>query len=180
MKKIALWLTCGAAAFAALPAAGADYHNEIEVGILPLFVGYFNARYDRDLNGYFALFGGAGFSPAGYIFAEYDNDAFDWTYVNVNAGGQFFPLADYRRVFLQAEVNGHFNSVRNKSTGEKGKVFILMPGALVGWKWVVADRATLTLAAGSGFADKDIDAAGTHVDFAGIRPRLDFNLGFMF
>ena len=179
MGKFTLWLTCAVATLAALPAA-ADYHNEVNVGILPLFVGYFNARYEYNFNGYWAVFGGGGFSPAGYIFTDYDDDDFDWTYVNANVGGQFFPLANFRRVFLQAEVNAHFNTVRNKNTDEKGSVFVLMPGALVGWKWVIADRATLTLAGGSGYAQKDIDAAGTHVDFQGIRPRLDFNLGFMF
>lgn len=55
-----------------------------------------------------------------------------------------------------------------------------MPGVVVGWRWVVAQRATITLGAGSDYASADLDVGDEVIEIEGIRPCFDFNLGFLF
>lgn len=161
-----------------VPAGATDYKNEIDVGILSLFWGNFNARYERNLNGFISVAGGAGFSPNGYLFIEHDD--VDWTYFNVNGLVRFYPLGGFQRLYVQAEVNAEFHDLKDESTGETATMTWVTPAAVVGWRWVIAERATLTLGAGSGYASADADVGDTHLEVEGIRPRFDFNLGYLF
>jgi len=179
MLKRAVWfLALAAVFFTAVPAAGTEYNNEIDVGILSLFWGNFNARYERNLNGYIALAGGAGFSPTGYLFIEHED--IDWKYYNVNGLFRFYPLGGFRGLYIQAEVNAEFHDLKDDSTGDTATATWITPAAVVGWRWVVAERATITLGAGSGYASVDLYVGDEHIEAEGVRPRFDFNLGFLF
>ncbi|NIT35039.1 MAG: DUF3575 domain-containing protein [candidate division Zixibacteria bacterium] len=167
-----------AVAALAAPALGADFNNEVDVGILSLFWGNFNARYERNLNDYISLAGGGGFSPNGYLFVS-DEDV-DWKVYNVNGIFRFYPLGNFRGLYAQAEVSGDFHNLKDKSTGDTAKVTMVTPAVVVGWRWVIAQRATITLGAGSGYASADLEVGDEVIKFEGVRPRFDFNLGFMF
>lgn len=178
IKRTACYLVLAALFFTAVPAAATEYRNEIDVGILSLMWGNFNARYERNLSEYVTLAGGAGFSPTGYIFIEHDG--VDWKYYNVNGLVRFYPLGGSQRLFFQAEVSGDFHDLEDESTGDTATATLIVPAVLVGWRWVIADRATLTLGAGSGYASVDVYVGDEHIEEEGVRPRLDFNLGFLF
>jgi hypothetical protein len=175
MRKM---LLVTAVAALAAPAFAADYNNEVDVGILSLAWGNFNARYERNLNDYISLAGGGGFSPNGYMFVS--DEGFDWKYYNVNGNVKFYPLGTFRGLFIQGEVNVDFHDLTYKHTGETAKCTMVMPGVVVGWRWVVAERATITLGAGSDYAYADLEVGDEVIEFEGIRPRFDFNLGFLF
>jgi hypothetical protein len=177
-KRAVQFLTLAAILLTAVPAAGTEYKNEIDVGILSLFWGNFNARYERNLGDYVALAGGAGFSPTGYIFIEHEG--VDWKYYNVNGLVRFYPLGGFQRLFFQGEVSGDFHDLEDESTGDTATATLIVPAVLVGWRWVIADRATLTLGAGSGYASVDVYVGDEHIEAEGVRPRFDFNLGFLF
>jgi len=51
---------------------------------------------------------------------------------------------------------------------------------VIGWRFVTANRATITLGAGSGYISGDINVGDEHIDFEGIRPRFNVDLGFLF
>ncbi|UCH78359.1 MAG: DUF3575 domain-containing protein [Candidatus Coatesbacteria bacterium] len=160
------------------PAGATDYNNEVDIGILSLFWGNFNARYERNLNGYISLAAGGGFAPNGYLFIDHDD--VDWKYYNVNGLVRFYPLGGFQRLYVQAEVNAEFHDLKDESTGDTATATWITPAAVIGWRWVVAERATITLGAGSGYASADITVGDTHLDTEGVRPRFDFNLGFLF
>lgn len=113
MRKM---LLVTAVAALAAPALAADYNNGIDIGILSLFWGNFNAHYERNLNDYISLAGGAGIAAKGYMFLE-DED-FDWKYYNVNGNVKFYPLGTFRGLFIQGEVNVDFHDLTYKPTGE--------------------------------------------------------------
>ncbi len=178
-----MWLAA-AAALSAGTAGAADFNNEFDVGIFSLVVGNFNGRYERNLNDFAAVFGGAGFAPEGYLFIDVDQetlDAVEWTYANVNLGGKLYPLGTFRGLYLQLEVNGDFHNLKEKSSGATSSEFSLRPAMLIGWRWVIANRATLTVGGGSGYVSNNtLQVGATTVEFSRIRPRVDINLGFLF
>jgi hypothetical protein len=179
MNKLLLVAAFSVSMFAAtLPAHAADYNNEVDIGILSLFWGNFNGRYERNLNDYISLAVGGGFSPNGYLFVSEED--VDWKYYNVNGIFRFYPLGNFRSLYAQVEVNGDFHDLTDESTGDTATVTMVTPAVVVGWRWVVAQRATITLGAGSGYASGNLDVGDEEIDIEGIRPRFDFNLGFLF
>lgn len=179
MSKLLPVVVFSALLFAASPPVhAADYNNEIDVGILSLFWGNFNARYERNFNDYLSLAAGGGFSPNGYLFVS--DDDVDWKYYNLNGIFRFYPLGNFRGLYAQAEVSGDFHDLTEKSTGETATVTMVTPAVVVGWRWVIAQRATITLGAGSGYASGNLEVGDVKIDIEGIRPRFDFNLGFLF
>ena len=177
-KRVACFIGVTAALIAAAPAAAVDYNNEIDIGILSLFWGNFNARYERNLNGYISLAGGGGFSPNGYMLI--DPEGTDWKYYNVNGLVRFYPLGGFQRLYFQAEVSGDFHNIKDESSGDTATASLIVPAAVLGWRWVIADRATLTLGAGSGYFNLDVTVGDERIEAEGVRPRFDFNLGFLF
>jgi hypothetical protein len=159
--------------------AAATYNNSVEAGVLPLFIGNINALYMRNLTGMISVGAGGGYSPLGYLFVDVEDDI-TWHYGNVKGVFRFHPLGESRRLYVQVEASGDFHSLKEDSTGETASVTMITPAALIGWRWIIADRATLNVAGGSGYISGDIDVGDEHVDFEGIRPRFDLNLGFAF
>lgn len=176
LKKTIMVLALAAIAAGA---AGATHNNSVEVGVLPLFIGNINGLYMRNINGMFSVGGGGGYSPLGYLFVSAEDDI-TWHYGNIKGVFRFHPLGESRRLYLQVEANGDFHFLKEDSTGETATVTMITPAALVGWRWIIADRATVNVAGGSGYITGDIDVGDEHVDFEGIRPRFDLNLGFAF
>lgn len=183
MKRF-VWsvIIAGIITVGAYPAAAAPYNNEIDVGVLGLFIGNFNARYERNLNDYVALVGGAGFMPRAYFFVpEEELEKFDsWRVVVVNGAVKLFPMGEFRRLYIQGELNVDFHTVKEEGTGLTGSATVYRPGAVVGWRWIVAERATITVGAGSDYLSLHARAGDTEGEVEGIWPRLDFNLGFLF
>jgi hypothetical protein len=177
-RRVMCLIGVAAVLFTAAPAAATSYNNEVDIGILSLFWGNFNARYERNLNGYISLAVGGGFSPNGYLFIE--DEGTDWKYYNVNGLVRFYPLGGFQRLYVQAEVSGDFHHIEDESTGETATATVIVPAMLVGWRWVIAERATITLGAGSGYANLDVNVGDAHIEAEGVRPRFDFNLGFLF
>jgi hypothetical protein len=180
--RLAAVVSAALTAFASAPAPAAQYNNEIDVGVLSLFIGNMNAGYERNLNGYVALVGRAGFMPRAYIFiSDEDRDKFEsWRVVTVSGGAKLFPLGEFRRLYVQGEINVDFHSVEEKDTGRTGSATVYRPGAVIGWRWVIAERATLTVGGGSDYVNVQAKAGDTEAEAEGIWPRVDFNLGFLF
>lgn len=181
-RRLLCALLAGAFGAPALSFAG-DFKNEVDVGVLSLIVGNFNGRYERDLNGYLAVAGGAGFSPMGYLFVSGEEEGIDWKYYNVNALVRLYPLGNFRGLYAQAEVFYDIHKIKDTSgavTGETATVGMVTPAMVIGWRFVIADRATITLGGGSGYITGDLDVGDEHVDFEGIRPRFNLDLGFLF
>ncbi len=180
--KLVVVLSAAFSVLGAASAGAAQYNNEIDVGVLGLFVGSFNGRYERNVNDYVAIVAGAGFMPYAYIFIpDEERDKFEsWHIATVNGAVKFFPLGEFRRLYFQGELNVDFHSVEEKDTGATGSATVYRPGAVIGWRWVIAERATLTLGAGSDYFSIHARAGDTEGTADGVWPRLDFNLGFLF
>jgi hypothetical protein len=177
-------MACAAALAAAGVAYGAPFNNEIDVGIFGLVSGDYGVHYERNLNDYFALGGGAGYSPRSYLWLDFGDllDDMRWRYGHVKADGKLYPLGKFKGLYIQAEVNADFITLEDKNDGTTAHYTNVWPGALVGWRWVVAERATISVAGGSGYNTRTEYVVGdvTLTTDTEIRPRLDFNLGFLF
>ena len=165
-------------------ARAADYSNEIDVAIAGLVSGDFGAYYERNLNGYFGVGGGGGYSVRRELFADVDEDLLEninWSFGHVRAFGKLYPLGGFRRLYLQVEMNGTFDSFEDKDTGATASESFIWPAGLIGWRWIIAERATINLAGGSGYAtEKDVRLGDTTITFGALRPRVDLNVGFLF
>jgi hypothetical protein len=180
--KLNLVLSAAVSVLAVTAAPAATYNNEVDVGVLVLFIGNINGRYERNINDYVAVVAGAGYMPHGYVFIpDEERDKFEyWRITTINGAVKFFPLGDFRRLYFQGEINVDFHSVEELGTGATGSATAYRPGAVVGWRWVIAERATLTVGAGSDYLEIHARAGDTEGTLDGIWPRLDFNLGFLF
>jgi len=184
MYRILGAIACVAAITAAGAAYGAPFNNEIDVGIFGLVTGDYAVYYERNLSDYVALGGGGGYSPRSSLWMDFGDllDDMRWRYAHVKADGKLFPLGNSKGLYIQAEVNADFITLEDKNTGATARYTNVWPGALVGWRWVVAERATISVAGGSGYntrTEYDVGDVTLTTD-SEIRPRVDLNLGFLF
>jgi len=168
-------------AAAASPTLAAPYNNHVDIGVLGFFIGNYGAHYERNLNDYFSVRAGGSFMPAFASIYHPDNEESiaSWVVFQTTVGGAFWPLGGFRRLFVMAEMGTDFHSVKSES-GDTGSAVALRPGALIGWRWVIADRATLTLGGGSDYISVHAKAGDEEGVWTGIWPRAEFGLGYLF
>ncbi len=177
-------VTVVATLVAAGTSLGADYGNEVELSIAGLVSGDYGAYYERNLNGYFSVGGGGGYATRRELFVDVTpdiTDLVDWTFGHGRVAGKLYPLGGFRRLFLQMEINAEFHRFKEKESGATTSVTTVWPAGLLGWRWIIAERATITLAGGSGYGSReDVTVGTTSFTMGAFRPRVDLNIGFLF
>lgn len=165
----------------AAAALAADYSNHVDVGVFGLFIGNYGAHYERSLTDILSVRAGASFMPKFmHIYhPDNENDITTWTVFQTNVGGFLWPLGDNRRLFLLIETGVDFHNVKSNE-GDTGSATAFRPGALVGWRWIIAERATVTVGGGSDYISIHARAGDEEGTWEGIWPRGEFGLGFLF
>jgi hypothetical protein len=162
-----------------------NYSNSLEVAILPVFWANLDARYEYAFNEVLSAFGDLGYAPAGsaLLFSNASsNSNLEYSFAHGAAGVCVYPTAPSRGLYFQLSGDYYYFSLKDKYDGSKASYSrYMVPAMMIGWKWVIADRAILRLGGGSGYGSGGNMAAGYEtIEWNKIQSRLDFNLGFMF
>jgi hypothetical protein len=167
--------------------------NELEVTVLPIIgtAAGVELAYGRALTDHTELLVGVGYAPIDlYVEAVWGGDNNSKGIARAKGGVRYDFSGDGRGLYVQGEVAYHVNRFevyryetagrpwRGWVTVEKGSA---VPAAVVGWRWVFADRLSLRLGGGiGGNIPWDVSEVGDEPDLAPAFPRLDGILGITF
>lgn len=161
-----------------------NYSNSLEVAVLPVFWANLDVRYDYAFSDIFSAFGNLGFAPAGsnLLFSETDSDYWKYSFAHAAVGICVYPTAPSRGLYFQLSGDGYRFNVKNKTEDlEASFTRYMAPAMMIGWKWIISDRAVIRLGGGSGFGSGGAMVVGdSAMEWKEVQSRFDLNLGFLF
>ncbi len=114
---------------------------------------------------------------------ESDFESEDVKYTGFGGGGslRFYPLASApKRVYGGfdldiVQVNGEI-----EQSGETGSATMFSVGAVIGYKWLIADALAIALDVGTQYFAGSMEIENDKTDLAGLRPKVGFYVGLAF
>jgi hypothetical protein len=150
------------------------YDNNVALEVPPMFNANLNISYERALSDMFSVVAGVDIAPIGSLALELgENSWANHSDYGVYGGVNLYPVKRMEALFIQ--IYGAYYLTHFKEKDWDGNVIpdentVIAPGMMVGWKFRVADKATICLGGGSGY-DSNTD---------NVKARLSAMLGVFF
>ncbi len=131
------------------------YDNNVALEVPPMFAANLNLSYERALGDMFSVLAGVDIGPIGSLALEMGNNSWEsHADYGVYGGVNIYPVKHLEALFVQiygAYYMTHFKSNDFEGNPIPDETTVVAPGMMVGWKFRVADKATICLGGGSGY-----------------------------
>ena len=107
----------------------------------------------------------------------------DFSATGFGGGGslRFYPLASApKRAYGGLDIDIVHVSAKEEDTEEEGSATFFAIGAVIGWKWLIADALAISLDIGPMYYAGSLEVGESDVGLAGLGPKADFYIGLAF